>query len=92
MTRSRLPTEKTEAFNEEINLVSLIKSLTVGNEIFVVIYRNGDERRATQAVSSYAADPELDFSWFDAAVLSRTIRDAWEETQRAKNRGERENE
>ena len=35
---------------------------------------NRDE--TLRQLARYAADPELDFSWYDAAMLSRKIRDA----------------
>lgn len=55
---------------KEINVVALVK----GKERFVFLY--DDERRGDtlRMLGRYAADPDLNFSWYDAAVLSQRIR------------------
>ena len=51
----------------EFNVLALIK----GNERYVYVY--DEESRATllDAFRSQAADPQLSFNWFDAAVLTQ---------------------
>lgn len=55
---------------KEINVVALVK----GKERFVFLY--DDERRGDtlRMLGRYAADPDLNFSWYDAAILSQRIR------------------
>lgn len=55
----------------EVNVVALVR----GDEQYVFVF---DERRRTELLrllGRYAADPELSFSWYDAAVLSQKIRE-----------------
>jgi len=42
---------------------------------YVLIYDSHHKRDALDAVGRWAADPELNFSWYGAAVLSKRIRD-----------------
>ena len=41
---------------------------------FIYIYQDGDKAEVLRAIGRQAADPELSFSWYDAAVLSQKIR------------------
>ncbi len=41
---------------------------------FYLMIENRDE--TLRQLARFAADPDLDFSWYDAAMLSRKIRDA----------------
>ena len=56
--------------NHDINVLALVK----GNERYVFLF--DDERRAEalRVLGRYASNPELSFSWYDAAVLSQRIR------------------
>ncbi|MDO5554936.1 MAG: hypothetical protein Q4G68_14365 [Planctomycetia bacterium] len=56
--------------SEDVQVLALVK----GCERFVFIYN--DERRgdALHTLSRFASDPELNFTWYDAAVLSQKIR------------------
>lgn len=36
-------------------------------------YRPGEERRVVQSLADAARNPEVDFDWFDAAVLSHQM-------------------
>jgi len=55
-------------------------SLVKGAERYLVRCDNGNEEAVIEQLMHWADDPELDFDWFDAAVLSRQI------TQRAFSR------
>lgn len=44
--------------------------LNKGSEKFIFRYPNGNEGQLLDALVASAANPELDFDWFDAAVLS----------------------
>jgi hypothetical protein len=58
--------------DKEINVLVMVK----GEERFIFLY--DDERRADtlRMLGRFAADPEVNFSWYDAAVLSQKIRQA----------------
>lgn len=53
-----------------INVLALMK----GEERFVFLYDDESVDQTLVTLGKYAADPELNFSWYDAAVLSQRIR------------------
>lgn len=63
--------------NPGINVLALIK----GEERYVFLYDDASANQILQTLGQYAADPELSFSWYDAAVLSQRIRKLSEETE-----------
>jgi hypothetical protein len=56
----------------EINVLALVK----GEERFIFLFDDGNRDATLRQLAHFAADPEIDFSWYDAAMLSRKIRDA----------------
>jgi len=56
--------------NQGINVLALIK----GDERYVFLYDDSSTDQILQTLGKYAADPELSFTWYDAAVLSQRIR------------------
>lgn len=57
--------------NEDgVNVLALAK----GDERFIFIYGDESRQDVLRAIGRWAANPELDFSWYDAAVLSRKVR------------------
>jgi hypothetical protein len=56
--------------NQGINVLALIK----GEERYVFLYDDCSTNQILQTLGRYAADPELSFSWYDAAVLSQRVR------------------
>lgn len=56
----------------EINVLALVK----GEERFIFLFDDVNRDETLRQLARFAADPELDFSWYDAAMLSRKIRDA----------------
>ena len=48
-------------------------SLVKGNERYLVRCGTGDEEAAIAQLMEWAENPEMDFDWFDAAVLARQI-------------------
>ncbi|MEX2027587.1 MAG: hypothetical protein WEH44_09800 [Pirellulaceae bacterium] len=54
----------------DINVLALVK----GEERYIFLF--DDERRseALRTLGKFASNPELSFSWYDAAVLSQRIR------------------
>ncbi len=53
-----------------INVLALLKN----GERYVFLYDDRSADQLLQTLGRYAADPELNFSWYDAAVLSQRIR------------------
>ena len=53
-----------------INVLALLK----GEERYVFLYDDQSANQVLQTLGRYAADPELSFSWYDAAVLSQRVR------------------
>lgn len=54
----------------------LVTALSKGEELYVVSYDDTDEgaREVFKQISQWAANPELSFNWYDAAIFSRRIR------------------
>jgi hypothetical protein len=55
----------------ELNVLALIK----GNEQYVYVYDDASRPALLDALRDQAADPNVSFSWFDAAVLTDKARD-----------------
>lgn len=53
-----------------INVLALVKD----GERYVFLYDQQSIATLLQTLGRYAADPELSFSWYDAAVLSQKVR------------------
>jgi hypothetical protein len=57
--------------NEHINVLAMIK----GEEKFIFLYNEANRIEMLRTLGRYAADPDLNFSWYDAAVMSKKIRE-----------------
>lgn len=55
--------------SRSINVLALIK----GEERYVFLFDDADADQLLQTLGQYAADPELSFSWYDAAVMSQRV-------------------
>ncbi len=53
-----------------INVVALVKD----EERYIFLYDNDSSSALMQTLGRFAGDPELSFSWYDAAVLSQKVR------------------
>ena len=60
-----------------INVLALVKD----GERFVFLYDDESYSELLQTLGRYAADPELSFSWYDAAVLSQKVRRLQQQTE-----------
>ena len=58
--------------DEDINVLALVK----GKERYVFLYEDSQRATALRTLGRFASDPELSFSWYDAAVLSQKLRNA----------------
>ncbi len=58
------------AMNDEINVLALVK----GKERYIFLYDDTQQAEVLRTLGRFASNPELSFSWYDAAVLSKKIR------------------
>jgi len=63
--------------NDDINVLALVK----GKERYIFLYDDAHRAETLRTLGRHASNPELSFSWYDAAVLSQKIR-AEERAQR----------
>ncbi len=56
--------------NQDINVLALVK----GNERYVFLYDDDNRAETLRTLGRYASNPDLSFTWYDAAVLSQKIR------------------
>lgn len=64
---------KGQFVSQDINVVALIK----GKERYIFLFDDAHKAEALHTLSRFACNPELSFTWFDAAVLSHKIRHAF---------------
>lgn len=57
--------------SKEINVLAMVK----GEERYIFLYDDEHRVETLRMLGRYAADPQLSFSWYDAAVLSKKIRE-----------------
>ena len=55
---------------QDINVLALVK----GDERYVFLYNDSSRAATLRVLGRFASNPELSFSWYDAAVLSQRIR------------------
>jgi hypothetical protein len=55
---------------QDINVLALVK----GEERYIFLYDDERKSEALRTLGRFASNPELSFSWYDAAVLSQRIR------------------
>ena len=53
-----------------INVIALVKEA----ERYIFLYDDESAAALMQTLGRFAGDPELSFSWYDAAVLSQKVR------------------
>ncbi len=58
------------AVSQDINVLALVK----GAERYVFLYDDKSRAETLRVLGRYASNPELSFTWYDAAVLSQKIR------------------
>ena len=61
---------------QDINVLALVK----GAERYVFLYNDASRAATLRVLGRFASNPDLSFSWYDAAVLSQKIR---QESQQA---------
>ena len=56
--------------SDDINVLALVK----GEERYVFLYDDAHRAETLRTLGRYASNPQLAFTWYDAAVLSQRIR------------------
>lgn len=56
---------------QDINVLALVK----GAERYVFLFDDASRAETLRVLGRYASNPELSFTWYDAAVLSQKIRE-----------------
>jgi hypothetical protein len=67
---SALQSRRTAKVSQDINVLALVK----GSERYVFLYDDASKAETLRMLGRYASNPELSFTWYDAAVLSQKIR------------------
>lgn len=55
---------------QDVNVLALVK----GKERYVFMYNEKNREVLLETFARYASDPELNFTWYDAAALSQRVR------------------
>jgi hypothetical protein len=56
--------------SQDINVLALVK----GAQRYVFLYDDASRAETLRTLGRYASNPELSFTWYDAAILSQKIR------------------
>ena len=56
--------------DHEVNVLALVK----GSERYVFFYTDEKRPELFRTIARFASNPELSFTWYDAAVLSQKVR------------------
>ncbi len=56
--------------SQDINVLALVK----GSERYVFLYDDSSRAATLRTLGRFASNPELSFTWYDAAVLSQKVR------------------
>jgi len=67
--------------HRQVNVLALVK----GEERYVFLYDDRSIDTLLEQLGSHASDPELSFTWYDAAVLSQRVRNLRKQSQTVKD-------
>jgi hypothetical protein len=56
--------------SQDVNVLALVK----GDERFIFLYTDNNKSETLRTLGRFASDPNLNFTWYDAAVLSQQLR------------------
>lgn len=56
--------------SNDINVLAFVK----GEERYLFLYKDETRSETLKTLGRFASNPELSFSWYDAAVLSQRVR------------------
>ena len=66
-----------QTVTQDINVLALVK----GEERYIFLYDDNRRADTLRTLGRFASDPELSFTWYDAAVLSQKVRRASREQE-----------
>ena len=58
-----------EAMSRAVNVLALVRD----GQRYVFLYDDNSVDTCLEKLAEFAADPELDFTWYDASVLSQRV-------------------
>ena len=64
---------------QDINVLALVK----GSERYIFLFDDSNRSEALRTLGRFASNPDLSFTWYDAAVLSQKIRQTAEQARPA---------
>ena len=64
---------------QDINVLALVK----GAERYIFLFDDSNRSETLRTLGRYASDPDLSFTWYDAAVLSQKIRQTTQQVETA---------
>lgn len=69
----------------DVNVLALVK----GEERYVFLFDDHHKAEVLRVLGRFASNPELSFTWYDAAVLSQKVRGQQPETMTLPPKGHR---
>ena len=69
---------------QDINVLALVK----GSERYLFLYDDAHRAETLRTLGRFASNPELSFTWYDAAILSQKIRQEGKKTADTRRRFE----
>lgn len=69
--------EGAKLMSKAVNVLALVRD----GQRYVFLYDDNSVETVLEKLAECAADPELDFTWYDAATLSQRVRDLQEEVE-----------
>ncbi len=64
---------------QDINVLALVQ----GPERYIFLFDDNNRSEALRTLGRYASNPDLSFTWYDAAVLSQKIRQTTQQVETA---------
>ena len=68
--------------SKDINVLALVK----GEERYIFLFNDTNRKQTLRLLGRYASNPELSFTWYDAAIMSQKVRVLSNIDQRLDNR------
>ena len=56
--------------SNNINVLALVK----GKEKYIFLFNDQNRKKTLRQLGRYASNPDLSFTWYDAAVMSQKVR------------------
>ncbi|MDR2641286.1 MAG: hypothetical protein LBC74_00665 [Planctomycetaceae bacterium] len=72
------------SMSQDVNVLALVK----GEERYIFLYNDANRAETLRTLGRYASNPELSFTWYDAAVLSQKIRQESQQLAREQQQNE----